>query len=791
MEKKMNNYYNTKKDENYSYEKLSSKNNQENSEEKDDNFIYENPYQKYLIEKYNKRENCLEMNSSQEEINSKEDIIKIKNEDEIMRSSRGKFRFINAQASEKDKIEKIENLESQNISPNKITNNICIIINKSQDKAIDNSENNINNIEYINTFDKEFKNKNSNKKELNQHKKNNSNKKNKKSEIEPQEEIDNYNYSYIDTEPNEKNKITLHKKLKQKKQKLKDLEQTIQNKKKSLKEKKSKIDMKQNKKHVRSTTFDSGKKNVFIKRNDKDESIIYESLDNKSSRKKKILNLKNNNKSNKNNNENKSINSEDKIFKDIPMIKIEKNKYFEEENVYKTVSMSPDISRDKYNISFNKSIEQKRRLLGIPLYKNEFQKYNKNNINKNKKNNRVEIYKKRQEEILNNYEKKNAINRKSRENLKNNKKSKTPIRITYNDNYNNKRNSNANTYLDINDNKSHKKGNTDEKQKNMNVNHLYIISQKPYIKNKNKRNTKSQNEIEVYDKKNKTQNSTNINNKDQAHNYLKKKIKVYKQKEKSKENKKTKIKNNEDNRYGKELIEYKLVPGKNEIPKEKKVYENNTYYSKIISKMLNFNESESQKNTSNKETKNNSDNKNTSSTKKRNNLNTNNYKDVSPFTSKIIFSSPKQNEIMTIQNNEDGKTMRIVKKRHKSPKKSGQFQNNQLYQNQNQFKILENNKPEKENIKKEKKEYKNNVVLPGRGISALRRINQKIENYKNRVPSRKRRRTKNKNQQYKSLSHLKKIGKHPFGRVKQSKSIKTLPDINKDSYHNFDFIDDI
>ena len=116
------------------------------------------------------------------------------------------------------------------------------------------------------------------------------------------------------------------------------------------------------------------------------------------------------------------------------------NKYFEEENVYKTVSMSPDISRDKYNISFNKSIEQKRRLLGIPLYKNEFQKYNKNEMNKNKNNNRVEMYKKRQEEILNNYEKKNIINQKSRELLKKNKKTKTPIRISYNDNYNKTRN---------------------------------------------------------------------------------------------------------------------------------------------------------------------------------------------------------------------------------------------------------------------------------------------------------------------------------------------------------------
>lgn len=788
----MNNYYNTNKYEKYPYEISSSKKNQENSEENDDNFIYENPYQKYLMEKNNRIQNGLEMNTSQEEINSKEDIIEIKNEDEIMPSDRGKFRFVNAQAGQKDKIERFQT--QNNANPNKITNNICIIINKPEVKGTDNIENNSNNIEFIDTFGKEFNINNSNNKnnniEHNQHKKNNSyvlNKKNKKSEIEPPEEYDNYNYSYIETEPNEKNKITLHKKLKQKKQKLKDLEQTIQNKQKSLKEKKSKIDMKESKRHKRSTTFDSGKKSINKKRNDKEESITYESSDNKSSRKKKILNIKN--KNSNNNTENKSINSEDKIFNDIPMIKIEKNKYFEEENVYKTVSMSPDISRDKYNISFNKSIEQKRRLLGIPLYQNEFQKYNKNKLNKSKNNNRVEMYKKRQEEILNNYEKKNIINQKSREMLKKNKKTKTPIRINYNDNYNKTRNLNENTNFDINDNKN-KKGNSDEKQKNINVNHSFVISQKPYIKNKNK-NKRSQNEIEVYSKNNKTQNNTKSNNnKEQVHNYFKKKIKVYKQKEKSKENKNIKIKDNRDDRKSKEKIEYKLLPGKNEIPKEKKVYENNTYYSKIISKMLNFNENESQKNSGNKETKNNSDNKNNSNTKKNNNLNTNNYKDVSTFNSKNIFSSPKQNEIMTIQNNEGGKTLRIVKRRHKSPKKSEPSQkNNQYqYQNKNQIAISENNKPKKE----EKKEYKNNVVLlPSRGISTLRRINQKIENYKKRVPSRKRRRTKNKNQQYKSLSHLKKIGKFPVGRVKQSKSIKTLPDINKDAYHNFDFIDDL
>ena len=80
---------------------------------------------------------------------------------------------------------------------------------------------------------------------------------------------------------------------------------------------------------------------------------------------------------------------------------------------------------------------------------------------------------------------------------------------------------------------------------------------------------------------------------------------------------------------------------------------------------------------------------------------------------------------------------------------------------------------------------------PGRGISALRRINQKIENYKKRINTRKRRQTKSKNPQFKSSSQLKqKFGKHVFLKVKQNKSINNLPNVNKD-FQNFDFIDNI
>lgn len=71
---------------------------------------------------------------------------------------------------------------------------------------------------------------------------------------------------------------------------------------------------------------------------------------------------------------NKSLNSEDKYFKDIPMTNIQTNKYnYLEQQIFRT--MSPET--DKYNISFNKSIEEKRKMLGIPLKKNDYEKMNK------------------------------------------------------------------------------------------------------------------------------------------------------------------------------------------------------------------------------------------------------------------------------------------------------------------------------------------------------------------------------------------------------------------------------
>ena len=753
MEKNMNYYYynQNNSDSPYNIYNISSSNN---------NFENNN---------YNNQDD-LGLNVSQEQINSQEDIIQIKNEDEIENSGSGKYRFINIQAEKEDKMksknefnndkinyssENINNKRNNNHS-NKITNNICIIINKPEVKDINNNSN--ININYLDNYKEEnqyMDNNNNNKNELNEkinlHKKNNSYvSNNKKSPNDYIEEIDNYyNYSYLEKEPNEDGKkITLHKKLNLKKQKLKDLEQKIKNTNISLKDKKSKVE----KKRARSSTFDSGN-NTKGKGNDlKVESITYDlpvySIETK------MPQIKNkNNKNSKNNKHNNNLknNSEDLIFNDIQKINNQKHKNYddeEEDYIYKT--MSPDISRNKYNISFKKSIEQKRKLLGIPLYKNELKNDNTkikddiDNKEEKKQTNKLKIYKKRQDEILRNYEKKNIINQKSRDYIKNNKiKNRNPIRITYYDK--NKKDMISNNIFEndnyINDEKNNNKKIDNENKNNIRFNKSYIIK-KPDYNNKNKRNINSQKETDNFNEQNKTQNS--INNKEDDTNYLRKKIKVYK--EKTKENKNFMTRNNTNNN-SKKIMEFKILPpNKIDLQKEKKIYENNSYYSKIISKLFNYNENDSQKNQYNNKNDNKNINNLNNNTKynKTNNI-INNNKDKFPYNTKILYSSQKNGEIMTIQNNENCKILRIVKKRHKTPDKTPI----QIEANKKTIKAL---KTQKDQSRNEKKEYNKNITTPGGGISALRRINQRIENYKNRIPSKKRIKSKNKNQQNNSLS---------------------------------------
>ena len=801
----------------------------------------ENPLQKCINEKDLNKQKVLNNNNISP---NKEDYNSIKTENENRLT--GKFRFINPKVEKQDNINKnneftndkksypTENLNNKNNNQNKITNNICIIINKPEVK--DTNKNN-NNSEYINNDDDEEENNmNTDKKmnnigddNFNSDKKNKTysssyyKQSNKKSPNEYIEEIDNHNdYSYMETEPNKKI-ITLHKQLKEKKQKLRDLERTIEIKENSLKEKKSKANIKE-KKVVRSTTFDRGALTSKKINDGKGESITYDSSDYYTAEKKKkpykrYINIKSNLNTNL---QNKFVHSQNQIFSDIPLIKIQKQKLYddEEDNIYST--MSPDATRDKGNISFNQSIEQKRRILGIPLYKNEFQRYNKKRINNIKKNDHINIeekennnidkeqkknvgklsmYKRRQDEILRIYEKKNILNRKSRDYIKS--KNKTPIRINYYDKQ--KKGISFNNIFDNDNNNNNENNNNKQKdKKDMKINKSYVVRHSE-LKKKDKKNQK---DIPDNKKSNNKANNT-INHKDDSNNYLQNKIKVYKQKEKPKENKKRKSNNNnvitkDINRKSQDINELRPSPFNNneEPPINKKIYDNNNYYSKIISKLFNY-EFEPQKKNKKSSNNYNSDNKRTNNfsnskynNNKKSNLNINNYNNVSPNRSKLLYASPRHNEIMTIQDNENGKVLRVVKKRHKSPIKKPVETPQTI---QNQIKFIEIKKPEKKEDTQEKtiqkKDYKNNVNIPGRGILALRRINQKIENYKNKknihIPSRKRKKTKIKNPQHKSLSQLKKYEKHPFGKIRQNKSIKTLPDVNKEAYKNFDFINDL
>ena len=815
MQKKKNYYYNNQNNSDYPYG-YSSSNNYNYPEYMDENQrennIYNNPFQKYLMPNNPKTRGYLDLNSSQEEINSKEDIIETKSGDEIALPERGKFRFVNNQIGQDDKIEtnnystQTNNFKnSNNNNSNKITNNICIIINKP-----DKDENNDKNmgIDYLNNYGKNNDDYNNNirksplieNKNINQYILNYK----QNTQMEPKHENQkNYNYPYMDKEPNEKGKkMTLHKKLKQQEQKLRDLEQKIQNKELSIKKSKANLKEKENERNTSYNAYNTynsynrREKSYKDKNNLKENSVTFGPSLNKSKSKKRAPNLKNNI-----NFQHESINSEDKIFHDIPMIKIQKNKYYEEdENLNRT--MLSNTSRDN-SVSFNKSIEQKRKILGIPMYKNEYKKYNKSTKDtkeilskEDKKNlNKLEVFKKRQNEILRDYEKKKIMSQISRENIRNNNKNKikTPIRIIYNDNYNFALKTSSYFYK----NNENRKKDFEERLRKMNLNNSYVLK-RPLIMNQNRGNSRSQRDIDNHPRKNKT----NIYNKDESRNYIKKKIKIYKQKEKPKPHRR--IIPKEIDRKSKDSIEFNSLPANSVVLKDKKIYENNSYYSQLMSKLFKEPKKAITNNKQNRTLNSSNNNKSTYynsnsyyNARKNKNLNLSNINDVTHYKAKIIFSSPKNNEVMTIQNNEDGKTLRIVKKRRRSPKKiSVILQKIQRYKNINQknntnnSRLSETKRPIKEKKSKlGKKEYLNTAPTVSRGISALRRINQKIENYKKRIPSKKKRKNKN---QTKSLSQLKKDGKHPIGKVKPNNSIRTLPDTSKGKYFpNFDLLDDL
>ena len=854
--------------------------------EKNMNNLLDEHFRKYLVNKCPKSKYNLDVESSEEEINTKEDIIQTKNDDEIEHISTGRFKFTYNQLEQEDinKIEKEKELNNDknnfteqedikdinnknNNIPNessKITNNICIIINKQEVKENHIEKEEINksiSFEYLNTFGNEEEGNNENcntnkikidenlnyqkskkiKKRNNKrpllvklkHKKNNSYVENtnlKYNSILGENTLNNnYNYSYVQNESSDEEgkKYTLHRKLTQKQKKLKTLEKNIEQKTIEIKEKKNIID-KIEKKHNRSITF--GNENCFFG----NKLGVKEGFTNKDSdlsmtekKNKKSMNNNYNMKNNYYNIGNKSINPENKYLNDISMNNAQNNKYIDlEKKFYSTISH--DLNNDKLNISFNKSIEQKRKLLGIPLNQNEFQKINQKiyeEMNEEEEkviNQKLSIFKKRQDEILKIYEKKNLINQQSRENIKNFSKKKhnsytsnnngakikqkNPIRIIYNDNLSksNFLNNNLEKESNINDYKNIIKLGNEIRYRNINYNNSYSGKNNFIKKNKNRISNSQEN---IYDY-NKIKN--NNNEKSQNNNHIKKKIKVFRNKEKLKDNKNLITKNNK--KKSKEQNELKNTSRLN-YQKEKKMYENKSYYSKYLSKLFGYNDKDSNQKNKKASTKNinnlNTNKRNTYINYNNNNLiidnsknsmvniNTNNNNnEITPTNkNKAIYSSKNSDEIMTIQDNEDVKTIHIIKKRNKSPQIIPKKLPVNESQTQNKIQNQNNEIKKKENIKEkkvEKKEYKSTNSGPGRGISALRRINQKIENYKKNIFIKKKKKPKAKNSQLKSSSQLKKkFGKQIFAKVKQNNSIRTLPNANENPFKNFDFIDDL
>ena len=854
--------YNPEENSNFPYNLPLSNQNQNNMDniETINNSIDGN-YKKYIMNKNQKMQYTLDIDSSREEINSKEEIIQAKEEEEeIKHLGTGKFRFLNSITEQEDNKKElglndgkkdyivnnltekqINNSDNKNDNSNKITNNICIIINKPEMKAKDMEEENKKSIifEYLNTFGNGEEENNANNKNLRYIKSQKVNKKNKrplfvkiknkKNSYKENLKYKNdhllknnnsfgHNYFYREREDNnDENKQTLHKVLSQKQKKLKDLEKNISNKEIALKDKKSQIEKLENK-HTRSVTL--GEEKQFIKNNNGfkiNDLIKPDNSDYNIIQRNKMRNKNNYYKFNKNSfTINKSLNSEDKYFKDIPMTNIQTNKYnYLEQQIFRT--MSPET--DKYNISFNKSIEEKRKMLGIPLKKNDYEKMNKKieeDLNENEENlkQKLLVYRKKQDENIKIYENRNKTNQESKENVKNlyknvhksyngksKSKPKNPIRILYKDNskpiysHNNyDHNITNNFFKEI---KSNSNLNIELRNKNIHYNNSYILKRKDMEKAK-KHYSNSQSDIFSYKKAKKNKND-NENDK----NLMKNKIKIYKETQNKDIYKKNKDQN--DLRCSSRLSD------NNNNPKEKKIYENKSYYSKLLSKILNIknkgfstNKKESIKTYTNNTINNINTNRNYINNNYINNLLTNNTNnneyninmdnpknEPQSYKENTAFSHQKNDEIMTVENTK-GKTIHIIKKRNKSPQINQPYQKSSPEIKKQNIKIESKKQDnEKEQIKVEKKEYKNNLKGPGRGISALRRINQKIENYKKRVNTRKRRQAKSKNPQFKSSSQLKqKFGKHVFLKVKQNKSINNLPNVNKD-FQNFDFIDNI
>jgi hypothetical protein len=269
----MNYYYNQNYDD-YPYDDYMQNENENNLK----TYKYENrinPNKKSPGYEY-----PLDTSSSQEVINSKEDIIQTQDENDIQNINTGKFKYTNSETDmdqdNKDQMS-YRNQDSnskKDDKSNKITNNICIIINKPELKDRKNDKD--MNIDYLDTFGNEdsdnkkikhvsFKSEKPQKEQIPNKKQYNSyysDYKNKNAyPYDSQDENEDDIGSYLDK------KMTLHKELLEKKKRLRDLEDEIMSKENFIKDKKLLINQIE-KEHSRSLMLNENdnyqKKNQII-----------------------------------------------------------------------------------------------------------------------------------------------------------------------------------------------------------------------------------------------------------------------------------------------------------------------------------------------------------------------------------------------------------------------------------------------------------------------------------------------------------------------------------------------
>ena len=347
--------------------------------------------------------------------------------------------------------------------------------------------------------------------------------------------------------------------------------------------------------------------------------------------------------------------------------------------------ISSAIKKSKKNM-YRQSIQQKKELLGINLNVKE-----KNNI-KRKLYEEFIDYEKQREEI----EKKIIINDeyiKNEEKIKDYKSKKKPIKKVFSDDISVKPNK---KYYNANNKSIEKINKNVSNDSTINNDNTISKSDFSYIQTEYNRDESSRFINLPKNNSKKVKKNTNIHfNKNKSNKKTQNKLN-YKKSTHNFEN--INDKNNKLNTNNNSLINSKSCM--DIFLEESKIKKNTNIIMHDIIKIMNTNKSK---------------NKNNSPRKTREN----------------VFSPPK-NEIIMIQNNEDGKTLRCIKKRCKEKKQNiiNEIKPNENIKKESPKKLLDYiiNDKEKEKNKEENKKLEINI--PGQQIETLRRIKLKIENYK-------------------------------------------------------------